>query len=644
MNAVPHRPWLPAWALLLAAVFLPVLAALGVQAQQATSPEQLGVRDLRSARAVVSSALLPPPELAQAAPVQLPLKRPVGPIDALWLAFELPPSSEGLQRLTLAYRPGLLVFLDGERVAQGGDGADGTPGNLLLGEHRMTLDLPRAMPPRRLLQLRLAAPGPSGATLAAPRLGAPEAVQRLDRGRQLWQALRAGTLLAALLVAGFLAMVARVQRDQPLYALGAVHVALLALLLTPWVLTEPPLPSPWWRLLLDGADLCAKLLLVAIAAQLAQAAQAPLRGLLWGVAAVGLPLDAWAAWHGWAWSDFSHPWPWWALGVRLALFGLAWALALRALCQRPSAASAGTAMLVGFSACTWVVVSASVLVLGRPVVDSNGLAHAGWVVWVAVLLQRLFTESARREAALRDGLRTELQARSSELQTAYAARAQAEREHAASEQRRRLLQDLHDGLGAQLLTVRLRAAEWEPDQLARALDACLVEMRLSVDTLAEDQGDLGVLLGGWRRRVDGTLRAAGMAFDWQVHDAPVLPCLQGGGGLDLVRGLQELLSNAIRHAQAGRIAVCSQREGDWLVLWVVDDGCGLGPVPGRGHGLRSVEDRARRLGGQVEWISPAPPPWQHGGPGTAVAWRLPLKAAADAAAGQSPSAASSASM
>jgi signal transduction histidine kinase len=616
------------WLTLCAAVLLPLLAVLAVQATRAPASAERGVQVLREARVLVSDAATPPADLASAPLRRLPLNRAADQTSALWLAIPLPAAGDRSESLALSYRPGLTAFLDGRPLAAGPGDASGTGERFVLGNQRWVLELLPGLhrqQPAQTLQLRLAAPGPSGASLEAPLLGPPAAVQALDSGRRHWQLLRAATALGGVLVAAFLALVARTRRDEPIYALSALHVALLALLLSPYVLVEQPLPSPWWRMLLDAGDLGAKLLLVVICARLAYAWTPPLRRLLWIVAVVGLPLDLAAAALGWPWSRFDHAWPWWALGSRALLFALAWGLALRALRDRGTPATWGTALLVGFSAATWAWVSLSVLVLGRPVVDANALAHAGWVAWVALLLLRHFNDGARRERQLRERLSLELEQRRRELETVFAAHAQAERERAASEQRRRLLQDLHDGLGARLLSVRLRAPELDAAALAEALDDCLLEMRLSVDTLAQDDGDLGVLLGSWRQRIEPVLRSAQCTMDWRVAHAPHLPCLRGGGALELVRGLQELTSNALRHGGARRLIVATEADDQAVTVWLVDDGAGMADNARPGQGRRSVMQRAERLGGAVSWHSPAPSQWETAGPGTAVAWRLPIR-------------------
>lgn len=615
----------------LIAVLLPLLAIWALQRWELRPVEGAALRTLDRAQVLHDEAMEPPAALDAAAVQSLPWRQRRG--GATWFAVELPPPDPAGEQLQLAFRPGLRAYLDGVLLAA----APTEPGRFMLGPRRLLIDLPPALRRQagQRLQLRLDGAGPSGHLLDRVLLGSAEAQRQHDSRRQRWQWLRALTASSGLMVALFLALVAWVRRSEPLYALAAAHVALLALLLSPYLLPEQPLPSPWWRLLLDVADLGTKALLLVLTARLAQAWTPGLRRALLGLVGLGLLIDGSAALAGWTWSDFSHPWPWWALGSRALLLLGAWALALQALRDRGDAASWGTALLVGFSTCTWAWISVHALVLQQAVIDSHALAYAGWVLWVVVLLQRHFIDAARRDAQLQRQLATELAERSRALQQAFEAQALAERERAAAEQRRRLLQDLHDGLGARLLQLRLSAAQLDPAALQQALDDCLMEMRLSVDTLVETSGDLGVLLGSWRQRVDALMRAADVAMDWRVRASGELPCLRGGGGLELVRWLQEAMSNALRHGQPRRLIVATQwcdaaghevsEAGDAasLMLWFVDDGSGLPQPLRQGQGLRNLQTRAQRLGATLTLHSPAPAGWLDGGRGTALCLRLP---------------------
>ncbi|GLW70910.1 histidine kinase [Kitasatospora phosalacinea] len=84
----------------------------------------------------------------------------------------------------------------------------------------------------------------------------------------------------------------------------------------------------------------------------------------------------------------------------------------------------------------------------------------------------------------------------------------------------------------------------------------------------------------------------------------------------LVAVLGEALSNAARHARAGRVEVTLQAAGGQVALTVQDDGVGI-PAQGRRSGLRNLEERARTLGGTLTVTAPP-------AGGTLLNWTAPL--------------------
>jgi signal transduction histidine kinase len=86
----------------------------------------------------------------------------------------------------------------------------------------------------------------------------------------------------------------------------------------------------------------------------------------------------------------------------------------------------------------------------------------------------------------------------------------------------------------------------------------------------------------------------------------------------LYRIAQEALHNAIKHAQPTRLEVRLDCDESEVLLEIRDDGRGFEPTGSfPGHlGLRSMEERASRLGGTLEIESAS-------GAGTCVRVRLP---------------------
>ncbi|MGW4894056.1 sensor histidine kinase [Kitasatospora sp. NPDC004240] len=80
--------------------------------------------------------------------------------------------------------------------------------------------------------------------------------------------------------------------------------------------------------------------------------------------------------------------------------------------------------------------------------------------------------------------------------------------------------------------------------------------------------------------------------------------------------LGEALSNAARHARAGRVEVALRALGGQVTLSVTDDGVGV-PDGGRRSGLRNLAERAEKVGGRFEVRAAE-------GGGTALVWEAPL--------------------
>lgn len=573
-----------------------------------------------------AAGLQPPAGAGQAVSLPLDLARPqpgAAPPVPVWLRFVLPAldTRGSVWTLELNYLPTVLLLLDSERVAHSAAPVDGEvpPAGFELGMRRLRVDLP----PERLhgaghvLAVRLGAPGEAGAYLSPLWLGPQAAMAERAQAQAVAHLPRTLTTAAAAVVGVFLVLLWALARHEWLYGLAGAHLLLLALLLSAYLPELPPLPAPWWRLLLDLADVAAKALLLGIVARLALDRPGRLIAVALAYGAAGLVIDGTAAWRGWSWTDFSQPWAWWALASRAAVLALAWGLALLALWRRPGWQTLGTAWAVGLSVLLWAYVSWFALVQPQvlTVVDWNYVAHAGWVLLLGVLLLGRFAGTLRREARLRAELAMQLADRTAELQASFEAlhaseraRADAERASAVAGERERLMQEMHDGIGAQLITARLQVAAGTvgPAEAAALIDDCLLELRLTVDALSLDEGDLGALLAALRLRLAPGLRAAGITLDWQVQPTPALAALQGTGARELLRIVQEAVSNVLHHAQASRIRVATAVVDGAVQLSVADDGIGRAVDAPAGRGTQSMQQRAQRLGAALGWRLPAP--------------------------------------
>ena len=178
-------------------------------------------------------------------------------------------------------------------------------------------------------------------------------------------------------------------------------------------------------------------------------------------------------------------------------------------------------------------------------------------------------------------------------------------ETGVQQERDRIASDLHDDIGAKLLTLRhLVHGEREQAMLMTTIDqlrAIVRGLRQAVQPWEEFAADI-------RSETAQRLTAAGMELDWPPPligglNATQLPVQDAAQQYHLRALLQEAVSNAIRHARANRVSVrLSIVDHSQMRLDVFDDGIGIDPQHATtGHGLTSMQIRARALGGQIAW-------------------------------------------
>lgn len=212
-------------------------------------------------------------------------------------------------------------------------------------------------------------------------------------------------------------------------------------------------------------------------------------------------------------------------------------------------------------------------------------------------------ESQRLNALLEERVRE----KQGELERQFEALQRLAREAAVAEERRRIMADMHDGVGAALISTLslVEHGEASKEQVALALRECIDDLRLAIDSLEPADGELAPVLGGLRYRLEPRLRAQGIALDWQVQDLPKLACLTPQNVLHVLRILQEAFTNVLKHAQARRIRVATAVDAGRVAIEVSDDGSGFDGAPSaHGHGLDNMRQRAKVIGGELR-IAPS---------------------------------------
>lgn len=238
--------------------------------------------------------------------------------------------------------------------------------------------------------------------------------------------------------------------------------------------------------------------------------------------------------------------------------------------------------------------------------------------WIFV---RRYIGALETSEQLTDTLEERVADKEGELAENYARLAELERERVIEQERSRMVEELHDGTGGQIVSA---LALLDDPQTPRAavgdgLRRALEDMRLVLYSLDHKSADLGTLLGMLRDQLERPIRAAGLRLVWNVGEVANPLGYGPEVALDIARIIQTAVANAIEHGQANEIALRTRVEGDGsVVISVEDDGIGFAhssePLgtgastnsTGRGRGMVHIHRRAERIGAVATILSRSP--------------------------------------
>ena len=236
------------------------------------------------------------------------------------------------------------------------------------------------------------------------------------------------------------------------------------------------------------------------------------------------------------------------------------------------------------------------------------------VVMAGILLDR-FVDSLTQAESSNERLAQRVAEREAALALNYEQLRALERDHAAGEERQRIMQDMHDGVGSQLLStlVMMQRGPVSQPRIIGLLQECLDDMRLAIDSLAPNDPDLLAALGSFRFRMAARFSQMDIRFQWHNIDMPEQCLVAPHASLQVLRILQEALTNVLKHAQASQVEVTVRFASTQLTIEVRDDGVGTtadaveptfanassGAASTGGRGMANMALRADRIDGSL---------------------------------------------
>jgi len=250
------------------------------------------------------------------------------------------------------------------------------------------------------------------------------------------------------------------------------------------------------------------------------------------------------------------------------------------------------------------------------------LPYSSMLLFGALLfaVQRRYVHAIVDFEQLSSNLAQRLREREVELHANHKRLLEFERAHTLTTERHRLMHDMHDGLGSALTTslAMIEQSDLNRTELKNLLLESVDDLRAVIDSLEPLDGDLVSVLATLRFRLGKRLEMAGIAIEWDMQDLPALSWLGPPQALQLIRMVQEILTNVLKHAAATRLQISTRSRDPNVEVCIADNGAGfeLEQVVA-GRGLRNLRKRAESLKGSLS-VESAP------GRGTTVRLVLPI--------------------
>lgn len=201
---------------------------------------------------------------------------------------------------------------------------------------------------------------------------------------------------------------------------------------------------------------------------------------------------------------------------------------------------------------------------------------------------------------------------------------------AVVDERTRLAREIHDGLAQTLAFLKIQAAQMQ-NYLARGETERLTSsLQASYRTLSDAYIDARQAIDNLRRVPSTGLQdwVRQVALDYEESTGQTVTVtgfempVEYPANLQaqLIRIVQEALSNVRKHASAQAVSILGRADGDFILIEVRDDGCGFSPevVDERSrYGLMGMRERAESIGADFQ-ITSQP------GQGTVVSLRMPV--------------------
>ena len=332
--------------------------------------------------------------------------------------------------------------------------------------------------------------------------------------------------------------------------------------------------------------------------------------MMFGAAFIGSLAIVFSA--GLPWSLLTNYQMWSTFLLMLACYGLldfAVKYRDRTDLQNPLAIPAGFSMLA-FGVHDWMLLMQFIPRDGARLLHFS--APVAVAVFGALLLER-FADVLRKAESHNLVLEQRVAEKHRELETNFQRMREMENQQLLTHERERFMREMHDGVGGHLISMlsMVRSGTLDKDKIVKAIEAALDDLRLMIDSLMPSEQDIPSLLGAMRARIEPQLESSDLKLHWQVSELPAIADFGPHKALQVMRIIQEAVTNVIRHANAKNLIIKAfshiDEEGkNVCIIEVSDDGNGLVSDHAHGNGLKNMKYRANDIGAKLDTVAMSP--------------------------------------
>ncbi len=253
-----------------------------------------------------------------------------------------------------------------------------------------------------------------------------------------------------------------------------------------------------------------------------------------------------------------------------------------------------------------------ILVINHYIDQRDGLIMQYSLV-VAVLLFswfliRRFVQAVNKAETLAATLEQRVQDKQNVLKLQYEQLQDLEKQQVLSGERERIMRDIHDGIGGQLIAIIGLLQEKQGTifvKVREKVQSSLTDLRFVIDSLDPVLCDLSTLLGMMRMRLVEQLETVKIELEWAVTELPILNDMTPSRSLHIMRIVQEAITNSIKHSGSKkmRIATGVLENSKQIYIDIIDFGKGFKQkeLPNaNSRGLSNMHYRAKQLKATIE--------------------------------------------